>query len=154
MKECMNVEKHGTCQSKAWNANMTKRLCSFCVTNCLYRRDFIHFKDIKEDTIMYSGDIESTHEFKTKAEWIKEFGHDDFRAESNEIWHTASIRVAEIDITSILEDIEESSEMYDGWYFDILPCKDDPIIKAGIERLNEIFRNHPTYVEDQKVMFD
>jgi len=155
MKECLKPENHNTCQSRAWNGDKSKKLCTYGAINCFYRPDFIHFKDIKDDTIMYSGNIESTGEFKTKAEWIEDFGHDDFRAECGESWHTASIKIAEIYLPTLLDNTAESEEMYEDWYSHVLGnCEKDPVIKAGIERLNEILRGYPTYVEDLRVIFD
>ncbi|MFA5313673.1 MAG: hypothetical protein WC375_10240 [Methanomassiliicoccales archaeon] len=153
MRECLEIHKHGTCQSRAWNGDRSKKLCNYCGSfqSCFYKSDFVHFKDIKGDTIMYSGNIESTGDFKTKAEWVE---HDDFRAKCEEIWHTASIKTAEIDLPSLLGDIAESEEMYEGWYSDVLPVCEDPVVEAGIKRINEIFSGYPTYMEDLRVTFD
>jgi hypothetical protein len=115
--------------------------------------DFIRFKDIADNTIMYAGDIESTGEFKTKAEWIAELGHDGFCAECGDTWHTAKIRVVKLDPENILERAEEDEETYDGWYLDVRGALNDPIVAAGFQRLNEILEDYPIYWEDLRVVF-
>ena len=157
MKLCNELEKHSTCQRRAWNGDGSKKLCDFggSFQSCFYKPNFINFKIIKDDVIMYIGDIESAGQFKTKAEWIEHFGHDDFQAECDELWHTAGIKISEIDLESILDNVSESEEMYDDWYSDVLyDCKKDPIIEAGFKRINEILSKYPTYMEDKKVVFD
>jgi hypothetical protein len=157
MKECIAIEKHDTCQRRAWSGDRSKKLCNYggSFQSCFYKPDFIRFKDIEDGTIMFSGDIESTCEFKTKAEWIKGFGHDDFRAECDEAWYTAVVKTAGINLASLLKNTAESEEMYDDWYSDVLSvCEEDPIVEAGIKRLNEILAFYPSYTEDMKVVFD
>jgi hypothetical protein len=155
MKECIELNKHSTCQRRAWNSNMSKLLCNYggSFQSCFYKPNFIHFNDIANDTIMYCGDIESTGEFKTKLKWIEEFGYDDFMTEG-EIWHTAIIKDVVIDLEDVLEAAEENEEMYDGWYLDVINAIKDPVVEAGIKRLNEILSDYPTYIEDMLVKFN
>lgn len=158
MKECITTEKHDTCQHKCWNGDESKKLClsRFPIIEqpCPYVADFIHFKDIEDNTIMYPGNIESSGEFNTKAEWIKELGHDDLRAEYGDEWHTATVRTVTIDINNLLERAEEDEETYDGWYLEVRSAGEDPVVKAGFERLNEILSGYPIYTEDLRVIFD
>ena len=155
MKECVEIEKHGTCQNRAWYGNGSKRLCVFGLTGCFYLPNFILFRDIKDDTIMYCGDIESTGELKTKAEWIEHFGHDDFRGECDEPWYTASAKIVEIHLPSLLDNTAENEGMCEDWYSDVLPdCEKDPVVESGVKRLNEILAGYPSYVEDLMVIFD
>jgi hypothetical protein len=157
VKECITAEKHDTCQRRAWSGDRSKKLCQIgaAFQGCDYKPDFIHFKEIEDGTIMFSGDIERAYEFKTKAEWIKEFGHDDFRAECDEAWNTAVVKTATINLSSLLENTAESEEMYDDWYSDVISaCEEDPVVEAGIKRLNDILAGCPSYTEDMKVLFD
>jgi hypothetical protein len=155
MKECQKPEKHDTCQSRAWNGDRSKKLCIYGAINCFYRPNFINFKDIKDDVIMYPGDIESTGEFKTKAEWIESIGYDGLQVEYGDTWHTANIKIAEIYLPDLLDNTAENEEMYDDWYSDVLPdCEKDIVVEAGIKRLNEILSKYPAYVEDLRVIFD
>jgi hypothetical protein len=153
MKDCLEIEKHGTCKNRAWNGDKSKLRCVSSLPMCAYKPDFVRFEDIKDDTIMYSGNIERTGEFKTKAEWIEHFGHENFRAECDEPWYTASVKVAEIYLPTLLDNTAENEEMYDGWYTAVLPCEKDPIVKAGLDRLNEILAGYPSYMEDMRVIF-
>lgn len=155
MKECTQIEKHNTCQSRAWNGDKSRLLCTSYGCLCGYRSDFIKFEDIADDTVMFCGDIERTYEFKTKAEWIAEYDGVFPVAEFEDDWHTATERVADIDLRDLINDIEESGEMYEDWYSNVLPaCEDDEVVLAGIKRLNEIMSKYPTYYEDQKVVFE
>ena len=155
MKKCMEIEKYETCQNKVRYGGDSKMLCALGTIDCFYRPNFIHFKDIHDDTIMYCGDVEGTGEFRTKAEWIKHFGHDDFREECDGQWHTASVKIAEIYLPSLIDNTSESQEMYEDWYSDVLPgCEKDPVVKEGFKRLNEILAGYPTYMEGLRVIFD
>lgn len=153
MKGCLRGSYHATCRYKAWNGDKSRLLCIRQSGRCEYRSDFIRFEDIEDDTIMYSGNIENTYEFKTKSEWIDQYGHSDFQSESDDSWHTATIKIATINLSDLLDTTEESEEMYDGWCGDVCLCLDDPIVVAGIARLNEMLGNYPTYVEDLEVTF-
>lgn len=154
MKECTQIEKHNTCQHRAWTGDKSRLLCTTRGCLCSYISKFIRFEDISDDTIMFCGDVENTHDFKTKAEWVSE--HDGMfpLAEFEDGWYTATERVADIDLRDLINDIEESGEMYEDWYSNVLPvCEEDEVVLAGIERLNEIMSKYPTYYEDQKVVF-
>ena len=153
--KCMNPEKHDTCQHRAWNGNKEKLCGIHSVTfGCPYESKYIRFDDIPDDTIMYSGDIERTGDFRTKAEWIKEFGKD-FRKEYDEPWFTASVATSEISLQDLVDYVSERDENYEDWAEDVYrDAEKDPIVVAGIKRLNEILAGCPTYWEDQEVVFE
>lgn len=50
MKECTQIEKHGTCQHRARNGDKSRLLCTSYGCLCGYRSDFIRFEDIADDT--------------------------------------------------------------------------------------------------------
>ena len=116
-----------------------------------------------EDTIIYCGAAESVGEFKTIADWLKEFQVNDpllsFRGYSYDNhgeydcpWYTAKIEISNISIHDIVESVE--SNMYEDWDDHILyACKNDPVVMDGINRINDIFASHPTYYEDQRIIF-
>jgi hypothetical protein len=156
MKECVDTKKHSTCQRKVWNGDRSKKLCNYggSFQSCFYKPDFIRFKDISDDTIMYSGDIKSTGDFRTKTEWITEFGLGGFKTEYGDMWHTAIVKTVKIDLDDLLERTEEDEEVYDGWYLDVRDAKKDLVVEAGFKRLNDILNKYPTYTEDLIVVFN
>jgi hypothetical protein len=156
MKDCNDIIKHNTCKLRAWNGDRSRLRCNSSLPTCTYKPDYIRFEDIKNDTIMYPGDIEGTYEFKTKAEWLKEIHEDTtLQHEYGDIWHTARIEHAEIGLMRLLEDIQDTGDVHENWYDDVyLECEKDPVVQAGIAKLNEIFRKSPTFFEDLQVVFD
>jgi hypothetical protein len=70
-------------------------------------------------------------------------------------WYTATPESASIDAYGILECLEDGmDDMCGDWASDMLPilvC--DDVVTAGIERMNELFKENPTYFEDRLVRF-
>ena len=159
-RACIQTNKHGTCQHKAWNGSGDK-LCQKNGLDCYYLSTEVYFSDVPDDTVMYCGDIESAGEFHKKAEWTVLYGENAFKDfalenydDEERPWHTAKIVIAKISLTEILADIDENQGMYDGWYDAVSSEADnDSSVKRGIERLREIFEKNPTYYEDQRVLF-
>jgi hypothetical protein len=128
------------------------------------KEQFIRFSDIPGGTPIYcADDIERAWEFHTKDEWINEWGIDDgasFAAYawreyglSDAPWHTAQKKVATTNLEYLIE--IASDEMFEDWYDHVFSdVVNDEVVKAGVERLNEIFANHPSYYEDKTIIFD
>jgi len=160
-KTCTQKDKHDTCKHKMWTGGGEK-LCQLTSPGCNYRSKNISFSHVPNDAVMFCGDIEKAGEFHTKAEWFTEYGENAFEdyamenhGDSNHPWYTATLAIAEIYLPTLLDNIAEDEEMYDGWYENVLiASEDDPAVKDGINRLNEIFASHPTYYEDQRVLFE
>ena len=153
MKECMEQEKHKTCEHRCWDASGKNMCNTWKWDSCKYEPNFIRFEDVSDEEIMYSGDIESTDDFRTKSEWIKEFGIDGFLSERESSWHTTKTSYATIDISQLIEHIDESQEMHENWIDCVDSALSDEVVLAGINRLNEIFSNHPTYWENKLIIF-
>ena len=155
MKDCIESQKYNSCKHRAWNGDRSRLRCALTISPvCVYKPDFICIEDVKPDTIMYTGDIEHAGEFLTKADWIKQFGRDDFEVESDKAWYTASVKIVEISLSDLLDSTAENEEMYEGWYSDVLPgCEKDVTISEGLKKLNEILSCYPSYTEDQRVIF-
>lgn len=123
----------------------------------------INFNDISDNTIMYCGEIDSARDFETKAEWIRMFksersgyGFTDFAKDTygnaDTSWHTADINVASIDLNDIIEYC--GGDMHEDWDDAVWnDCNDDPLVNAGINRLNELFAENPSYYEGKRVIF-
>lgn len=113
----------------------------------------INFNDILDNTIMFYGDIELCDEFHTKSEWLRDIGLEDMKIIGDDYtWHTACINAAHIDLNDILEYC--GADMHEAWDDSVWhDAKDDPVIKAGIDRINEVFAEYPSYWENELVIF-
>jgi hypothetical protein len=123
----------------------------------------VDFKDIPDDTIMYCGNIETVHIFRTKAEWLQYFErHSSVKSfsdyayencdEAYRPWYTATAEAKKITLDNVIELLRD--EMYNDWDDDVSrELEGDSVVSDGIERMNEVFANYPTYFEDKSVRF-
>jgi len=151
MKDCENLQNFNTCQHRVSNFDGTKMMCGIRLPGCQYKSRHIKFVDVPMDAIMFKGNIESAWHFMTKAELMQEINDDDWLDPESE-WQTASVQCAQADLADIIEDL--SQEMHEDWGNAVDSVYSDTVVKAGIDRLNEILSKHPTYFEDQIVTFE
>ncbi|MFP3153618.1 hypothetical protein LQZ18_04165 [Lachnospiraceae bacterium ZAX-1] len=119
----------------------------------------IHITDIKDDEIIFFGDVENINDFRTKKEWIED--EEEFLPRMNEVknhgekCYTAYLSCEEISLEQLAESIQDNGIVYEDWYDHVVvDMRENKIIEDGIAEINRTLRRYPTYFEDKEVVFD
>lgn len=117
---------------------------------------YITFHDLLDDDLLlveyFNSDIPwivSKHDFLTSDDYLKN-GCNNVKS-----IHTASKRVINFNINSIIKDLEDNEYAYDGWAENVLSdIENNSIAKRGIEEINKILHNNEVYDPNKRVVLD
>lgn len=117
---------------------------------------YIIFHDLSDDDLLlveyFKSDIPwvvSKHDFLISDDYLKN-GCNNVKS-----IYTASKRVINFNINSIIKDLEDNEYAYDGWAENVLSdIENNPIAKRGIEEINKILQNNEVYDPNKRVLLD